>query len=117
PQVNRAQAAPQVEVSIAQVPFGQRLQVAGGVIGEDRVATVEQIDAAVELAGPRLGAAMRPLGHRAQHPVPAPKEREDLRSLRVLKLAKTDAPIASQRHGMDYRRTRPDQAMRRRCSN
>src|SRR5438309_946547 len=95
-QIKSTQTVAKLKMSFQKMPFGERRQLARGIMAEDGIADVQQIDAAVEFARARLGAAMSPLGDDAQDAEGAGKERENLRGFAVFGLAQTDATIVNQ---------------------
>src|SRR5690349_21639601 len=101
-EVHRPQIPAKIEMSLSKAPLARRAQVAIGMMREDGLADVEQVDAAIELARARLGAAVGALGDQAHDAVLLAKEREDLRGLAVLGLAQTDAAVGDERHTRNY---------------
>src|SRR5438046_225780 len=81
-----------------QAPVAYCAQVALGMVREDGLADVQEIDAAIELARAGLGPAVGALGDDAHDAVLLTKEREDLRGFAVLGLAKTDAAVGNEGH-------------------
>jgi len=97
-QIECPQIFAQGEIAILEFPVGEEGKFARGIAGEDGMAEVEKIDAAVESAGTGLGSAMGALGDDANDALPARKEGQYLRSFAVFGFSQADAAIRGQGH-------------------
>src|ERR1051326_4022653 len=77
-EVEGAQAPAERKVAVEQGPFGQGAELLFGVVGEDGLAAVEEVDSAAELACPRFGGAVGAFGDDADDTQRAAEEGEDL---------------------------------------
>ena len=97
-EVEAAEIFAEVEVAVLEGPFGECGQVAVGVIGEDGIGEVEEVDAAAELTGAGFRRPMRAFGDDAEEAVVAGEEGEDLRGFAVLGFAEAEAAVRGQGH-------------------
>jgi len=96
-QIKSPQTVAERKMAILQLPVGEEGEVAR-IVGEDGMAGVEEIDAAVESACAGFGLAMGALGHDADDAKLAREEGEDLRGFAVFGLAETDAAVGDEGH-------------------
>src|SRR5690606_23182966 len=89
-EVHRAQIPAECAMSVAQAPFGEDRKIALRSMGKDGVATVEQIQPAVEVALAGLGAPDGALGNEPEPAVLSREEGDDLRRLAVRQDSETD---------------------------
>lgn len=81
-----------------ELPLGEGGQITRGVVDEDAVTDVEQVDPAVEVASTDFGASVRALGDRANDTRSPTKEGQNLRRLAELDLPQTKSSIPTARH-------------------